>query len=88
MVERMNATYHSPTKSNRSRSRAYSTGSSSVCSYGMPQTPVDPAYEGLQAGALGEDFALMKMNRKMSGVDQDEEDQEVRVHFIRCTRSD
>ncbi|KAF9071680.1 hypothetical protein BDP27DRAFT_1446164 [Rhodocollybia butyracea] len=67
MVETMNATYRSPTKSDRHRSRS---SGSSVSSYGVPRTPVD-AYEGLQAGALGQDFSVIKMR---NGMDADEED--------------
>ncbi|KIK67469.1 hypothetical protein GYMLUDRAFT_238751 [Collybiopsis luxurians FD-317 M1] len=51
MVQAMNVTYQSP---NSSRPR-----SSSASSFSVPQTPVD-AYNGLQVGALGEDFAILK----------------------------
>ncbi|THV05073.1 hypothetical protein K435DRAFT_136212 [Dendrothele bispora CBS 962.96] len=71
MVERMNISYHLPTRPDRSRKRAYSTGSSSVSSNAMPRTPVD-SYDGLQVGALGDDFSLIKMGKKMPGVEQDE----------------
>ncbi|KAF5348632.1 hypothetical protein D9758_006854 [Tetrapyrgos nigripes] len=83
MIERMNISYHSPTNTNRYRNRSYSTGSSSVSSYGVPQTPVDP-YEGLQAGALGEDFALIKMNSRIPGVDHNEGDEDEVVPKKRC----
>ncbi|GAW00514.1 protein [Lentinula edodes] len=67
MVETMNATYRSPKKRQRTRS-------SSVSSYGVPQTPVD-VYEGLQVGALGQDFSVIKM-RNDSRMDLETEDED------------
>ncbi|KAJ3882123.1 hypothetical protein F5051DRAFT_470012 [Lentinula edodes] len=67
MVETMNATYRSPKKRQRTRS-------SSVSSYGVPQTPVD-VYEGLQVGALGRDFSVIKM-RNDSRMDLETEDED------------
>ncbi|KAJ3866564.1 hypothetical protein EV359DRAFT_62205 [Lentinula novae-zelandiae] len=67
MVETMNATYRSPKKRQRTRS-------SSVSSYGVPQTPVD-VYEGLQVGALGQDFSVIKM-RNDSHMDLETEDED------------
>lgn len=69
----MNATYRSPKKRQRTRS-------SSVSSYGVPQTPVD-VYEGLQVGALGQDFSVIKM-RNDSHMDlgtEDEDTSQVRM---------
>ncbi|KAJ3800070.1 hypothetical protein GGU11DRAFT_806984, partial [Lentinula aff. detonsa] len=67
MVEAMNVTYRSPKKRQRTRS-------SSVSSYGVPQTPVD-AYDGLQIGALGQDFSVIKM-RNGSRSELEAEDRE------------
>ncbi|KAK0226059.1 hypothetical protein IW262DRAFT_736006 [Armillaria fumosa] len=67
MMDTMNVTYRSPAGRNRTRS----AGSSSNSSYIMPTTPLD-AYDTLQSGRLGKDFAVLKMKRGM--VFQREED--------------
>ncbi|KAK7472534.1 hypothetical protein VKT23_000649 [Stygiomarasmius scandens] len=74
MVERMNMSYHSPsTSTSRSRRRASSAASSSVSSNGLPQTPVD-SYDGLQVGALGDDFSIIKVNGKIPMVEAEEDE--------------
>jgi len=74
MVERMNMSYHSPsTSASRSRRRASSAASSSVSSNGLPQTPVD-YYDGLQVGALGDDFSIIKVNGKIPMVEAEEDE--------------
>ncbi|KAJ3777841.1 hypothetical protein FB446DRAFT_715845 [Lentinula raphanica] len=69
MVEAMNITYRSPKERQRTRS-------SSVSSYGVPQTPVD-AYAGLQAGALGQDFSVIKLGPRTDLEVEDEEPSQV-----------
>lgn len=59
MIEEMNATHRSPTKSGPRRTRTVS--SSSIGTSDPPRTPLD-AYSGLKEGRLGKDFALIKMN--------------------------
>ncbi|KAK0485937.1 hypothetical protein IW261DRAFT_762180 [Armillaria novae-zelandiae] len=58
MMDTVNVTYCSPAGRNRTRS----AGSSSNSSYIMPITPLD-AYDTLQSGRLGRDFAILKMKR-------------------------
>ncbi|KAF8893371.1 hypothetical protein BD779DRAFT_1669680 [Infundibulicybe gibba] len=58
MIESMGVMSSSPTNSGRSRAR--STGSSSVSSHGLPRTPAN-SYSGLDDGRLGKDFSLIKM---------------------------
>ncbi|KAI3618988.1 hypothetical protein WG66_000546 [Moniliophthora roreri] len=76
MVAAMNIT-HSPSSSssksrNRSRTRTGSSSASgSVLSYGPPDTPVDPYYDGLKAGALGEGFSVIKMKSNPSFLDNE-----------------
>ncbi|KAJ3857661.1 hypothetical protein EV368DRAFT_77565 [Lentinula lateritia] len=78
MVETMNATYRSPKKRQRTRS-------SSVSSYGVPQTPVD-VYEGLQVGALGQDFSVIKMrNDSRMDLETEDEDTSQVSQSTRCT---
>ncbi|KAK0504631.1 hypothetical protein EDD18DRAFT_1125746 [Armillaria luteobubalina] len=67
MMDTVNVTYRSPAGRNRTRS----AGSSSNSSYIMPATPLD-AYDTLQSGRLGKDFAVLKMKR--GTVFQREED--------------
>lgn len=47
--------------SSRRRQRTRSIGSSSTSYCDLPRTPID-AYDGRQAGPLGKDFALIKMD--------------------------
>ncbi|PBK74403.1 hypothetical protein ARMSODRAFT_1001274 [Armillaria solidipes] len=58
MMDTVNVTYRSPAGRNRTRS----AGSSSNSSYIMPTTPLD-AYDTLQSGRLGKDFAVIKMKQ-------------------------
>ncbi|KAJ4483463.1 hypothetical protein J3R30DRAFT_1785617 [Lentinula aciculospora] len=80
MVEAMNVTYQSPNQRQRTRS-------SSVSSYGVPQTPVD-AYNGLQVGALGQDFSVIKMrNGSRSDLEAENEDTSQVSQNSRCVAS-
>ncbi|KAJ3735658.1 hypothetical protein DFJ43DRAFT_1036763 [Lentinula guzmanii] len=79
MVEAMNVTYRSP-KKKRQRTR-----SSSVSSYGVPQTPVD-AYDGLQIGALGQEFSVIKMrNGSRSELEAEDRGASQVSQDTRCT---
>ncbi|KAE9411560.1 hypothetical protein BT96DRAFT_1011351 [Gymnopus androsaceus JB14] len=70
----MNVAYRSPKKSEKSRHRTRSAGSSSVSSYGLPRTPID-GYDRLQVGALGQGFSVIKMrNGFNSDLDVEDED--------------
>ncbi|KAA1471668.1 hypothetical protein DENSPDRAFT_129175 [Dentipellis sp. KUC8613] len=62
MIEQVNMMYRSPAGVPKPRrKRASSSGSSSVSTRDVPQTPLD-AYSRLQEGRLGKDFAVIKLS--------------------------
>ncbi|KAG7098538.1 hypothetical protein E1B28_000474 [Marasmius oreades] len=76
MVEAMNTTYNSPSGSSSSRQTRNKNRnrSSSSSSYSLPMTPIDPYYDGLKSGALGDDFSVLKMKNKLPGLEEQNED--------------
>jgi hypothetical protein len=68
MIEKVNVMHSYPTSSPAiSRRRMRSSGTSSVSSYDVPKTPLDP-YSALHQGRLGKEFSVLRTNKLLDSA--------------------